>query len=85
MVNSVLFVGGGTASFFTAYELIQQGFKGKITIIEMGKDLKDRNCPKDKTGECIHCKNCAITRGFGVILDLQIKLSNILNTGRLYE
>ena len=63
MVNSVLFVGGGTASLFCAYELIEKGFKGKITIIEEGKDLKNRYCPKNKTGKCEHCKICAVTRG----------------------
>lgn len=77
MVNSVLFVGGGTASLFCAYELVEKGFKGKITIIEMGKDLKDRNCPKDKTGECIHCKNCSITSGVsgsGAFSDCKLSL-----------
>lgn len=63
MVNSVLFVGGGTASLFCAYELIEKGFKGKITVIEEGKDLKNRYCPKNKTGKCEHCKICAVTRG----------------------
>lgn len=63
MVSSVLFVGGGTASLFCAYELVEKGYKGKITIIEEGKDLKNRYCPKNKTGKCEHCKICAVTRG----------------------
>lgn len=61
--RSVLCVGGGTASLFCAYELLQRGHKGKITILEEGRDLKNRSCPKDKTGKCVHCNICSITAG----------------------
>ena len=77
MVNSVLFVGGGTASLFCAYELVEKGFKGKITIIEEGKDLKNRYCPKDKTGKCVHCKVCSLfgVTGSGSWSDAKLSLS----------
>ena len=63
MVKSIICVGGGTASLFCAYELLENGFTGSITILEEGKDLVHRNCPKDKTGKCVHCKICSITSG----------------------
>lgn len=77
MVNSVLFVGGGTASLFCAYELVEKGYKGKITIIEEGKDLKNRYCPKDKTGKCVHCKVCSLfgVTGSGSWSDAKLSLS----------
>lgn len=78
MLNNILFVGGGTVSLFGAYELIEQGYKGKIIILEAGKDLKDRNCPKDKTGKCVHCRNCNITSGVagsGAFSDAKLSLS----------
>ena len=65
LTNSIIIVGGGPAGIFCAYELVQQGYSGKITILEMGNLIEKRNCPKDKTGKCIHCKNCSITSGVG--------------------
>ncbi len=49
LTNSVVIVGGGPAGIFCAYELVQQGYNGKITILEMGNLIEKRNCPKDKT------------------------------------
>ena len=75
--SSVLFIGGGTASLFCAYELIKNQYNGKITIIEEGKDLKDRHCPKDITGKCIHCSTCSITHGLsgaGAFSDAKLSL-----------
>ena len=78
MVNSILCVGGGTASLFCAYELLENGFKGSITILEEGKDLEDRKCPKDDTGKCVHCNICSITGGVsgaGSFSDAKLSLS----------
>ena len=77
MKSSVLFIGGGTASLFCAYELIKNQYNGKITIIEEGKDLRDRHCPKDITGKCIHCSTCSITHGLsgaGAFSDAKLSL-----------
>jgi len=38
MANKVVMVGAGVANVNAATKLIDNGFKGKITIIDMGKD-----------------------------------------------
>lgn len=81
MINSVLCVGGGTASLFCAYELLKSGYTGKITIIEEGKDLKDRKCPKDRTGKCVHCKVCSLFGVTGSGSWSDAKLSKSTNVG----
>lgn len=63
MINSVIIVGAGPSSIFTALELINNGFNGKIEIFERGARVEARHCPKDKTGKCMHCKVCSITSG----------------------
>ena len=65
LINGTVIVGGGPAGIFCAYELIQQGYTGKITILEMGSLIEKRHCPKDKTGKCVHCTNCSVTSGVG--------------------
>lgn len=77
LTNSVLFIGGGTASLFCAYELIESGYSGRIMVLEEGKDLKNRSCPKDKTGKCIHCKVCSLfgVTGSGSWSDAKLSLS----------
>ena len=81
MINSVLFVGGGTASLFCAYELLRHDFKGRITVVEEGKDLKYRSCPKDKTGKCVHCKVCSLFGVTGSGSWSDAKLSKSTNVG----
>lgn len=81
MVNSVICVGGGTASLFCAYELLERGYQGKITIFEEGKDLKDRRCPKDKTGKCVHCRVCSLFGVTGSGSWSDAKLSKSTNVG----
>ena len=61
----VLIIGAGPAGIFTALELIHAGSKAKIALVEKGSQIKDRNCPKNKTKKCINCKPyCHITTGF---------------------
>lgn len=36
------YVGAGPATMFSVLHLIENGYKGKICIIEKGKSLKDR-------------------------------------------
>ena len=77
-LNNIVIVGGGPAGIFCAYELVQQGYSRKITILEMGNLIENRKCPKDKTGKCIHCKNCAVTGGFagaGCFSDSKLTMS----------
>ena len=64
-MRKVLIIGAGPAGIFTALELVKNGSKDDITIIEQGKLVENRVCPKAKTKECVHCKPyCNITSGF---------------------
>ena len=79
MKTDVLIIGAGPAGIFTALELILKGSKKSITILEKGKAVEDRHCPKDKTGRCVNCKPyCHITTGFsgaGAFSDGKLSLS----------
>ncbi len=79
MENSVIIIGAGPAGIFTAIEMIRNGSKKKITIIEKGRAIENRHCPKKQTKECINCKPyCHITTGFsgaGAFSDGKLSLS----------
>lgn len=60
----VVIVGAGPAGIFTAIEMLKRGTKQSILIIEKGKAIEKRSCPKHKLGKCISCKPCNITTGF---------------------
>ncbi len=73
-----IIVGAGPAGIFTALEMLRRGSKQKILIIEKGKAIEKRSCPKHKTGRCMNCKPCAITTGFsgaGAFSDGKLSLS----------
>lgn len=73
-----IIVGAGPAGIFTALEMLRRGTKQKILIIEKGKAIEKRACPKHKTGKCMNCKPCAITTGFsgaGAFSDGKLSLS----------
>lgn len=75
----VAIVGAGPAGIFTALEMIKKGSKKSIVIIEKGKSVENRKCPKTKTGKCVNCKPyCHITTGFsgaGAFSDGKLSLS----------
>lgn len=75
----VIIVGAGPAGIFTAYQLLENGFSGKIAIFEEGKTLEKRSCPKNVTKKCVQCKPCCnITAGFagaGAFSDGKLSLS----------
>ena len=75
----VAIVGAGPAGIFTALEMIKKGSKKSIIIIEKGKSVENRKCPKAKTGKCMNCKPyCHITTGFsgaGAFSDGKLSLS----------
>jgi len=79
MKTDICIVGAGPAGIFTALEMIRNGSKKKITIIEKGKAVENRACPKQKTQKCMSCKpNCHITAGFsgaGAFSDGKLSLS----------
>ena len=77
--TDVLIVGAGPAGIFTAIEMIKLGTKKKIVIVEKGKAIEHRSCPKIKTKQCMNCKPyCHITTGFsgaGAFSDGKLSLS----------
>lgn len=79
MDYDVIIVGAGPSGIFTALELIRQKSKKKVLLIEKGKRIEKRNCPKEKTKECVYCKPyCDITTGFsgaGAYSDGKLSLS----------
>ena len=65
MKTDVVIVGAGPAGIFTALEMLRKGTKQKIVIVEKGRSVRKRSCPKAKTGRCMNCKPyCHITTGF---------------------
>ncbi|MFL0167188.1 MULTISPECIES: NAD(P)/FAD-dependent oxidoreductase [Clostridium] len=79
MNYDVIIVGAGPAGIFTAYELKKQKPQSKILLVESGKSIDKRHCPKDKTKKCVSCKPyCHITTGFsgaGAFSDGKLSLS----------
>ena len=53
MKYDVIIVGAGPAGIFTALELVKNNSKYKILIVEKGKAIEDRRCPKSKTKKCV--------------------------------
>ena len=83
----VIIVGAGPAGIFTALEMLRKGTKQSILIIEKGKAIEKRSCPKHKLGKCINCKPCNITTGFsgaGAFSDGKYNITNDFG-GTLYE
>ena len=76
----VIIVGAGPAGIFTAYELVQEKESLKILILEKGRDIYKRKCPKHTNGGvCVHCKPCSITTGWagaGAFSDGKLSLSH---------
>lgn len=79
MKTDIVIVGAGPSGIFTALELLRRGSKKKIVIVEKGKAIENRHCPKKKTKQCVNCKpNCHITTGFsgaGAFSDGKLSLS----------
>ncbi|MGM9614186.1 MAG: NAD(P)/FAD-dependent oxidoreductase [Oscillospiraceae bacterium] len=79
MKTDIVIVGAGPAGIFTAVEMLRLGSQKKITIIEKGKAVENRRCPKATTNKCVNCKPyCAITTGFsgaGAFSDGKLSLS----------
>lgn len=79
MKADVVIVGAGPAGIFTALEIIRQGSKKRIIVVEKGASVEKRHCPKEKTKVCVNCKPyCHITTGFsgaGAFSDGKLSLS----------
>ena len=75
----LIIVGAGPAGIFTAVELLRHGSKKKMLLVEKGKPVEKRHCPKAEVGHCVNCRpTCAITTGFsgaGAFSDGKLSLS----------
>lgn len=80
MKYDVLIVGAGPAGIFTALELLRNNSGKRIVILEQGKPVQKRKCPKSISGKCEHCKPvCDITSGVagsGAFSDGKLSLSH---------
>ncbi len=78
--HDIIIVGAGPTGIFTAYELVKSSSDLNILILEKGRDIYSRNCPKpENSGECIYCKPCGITTGWagaGAFSDGKLSLSH---------
>ena len=79
MKTDVVIIGAGPAGIFTALEMIKKNSRKKIIMVEKGKAIENRHCPKATTGKCMNCKPyCHITTGFsgaGAFSDGKLSLS----------
>ena len=79
MKTDIVIIGAGPAGIFTALEMLKNGSDKKIVIVEKGKPVEERYCPKAKTKQCVNCKPyCHITTGFsgaGAFSDGKLSLS----------
>lgn len=80
MKYDVIIVGAGPAGIFCAYELVKNRQDLKILILEKGRGIANRKCPKHTNGgKCVHCKPCSITTGWagaGAFSDGKLSLSH---------
>lgn len=59
----VVIIGAGPAGMFAAYELAKQPLE--ILIVDMGRDINNRQCSMKTQGHCTHCTPCDIMCGVG--------------------
>lgn len=74
----VMIIGAGPSGIFCAYELIKERPELKILMVEKGRRIEERSCPKRTTKKCVGCQPCSITTGFagaGAFSDGKLSLS----------
>ncbi|NCA93243.1 FAD-dependent oxidoreductase, partial [bacterium] len=74
----VIIIGAGPSGIFAAYGLKRNAPELRVLIIEKGRSIDKRNCPKRITKTCIGCQPCSITTGFagaGAFSDGKLSLS----------
>lgn len=74
----MIIIGAGPSGIFCAYELMEKKKELKILMIEKGRRIEKRQCPKRVTKQCVGCKPCSITTGFagaGAFSDGKLSLS----------
>ncbi|MHA1739661.1 MAG: NAD(P)/FAD-dependent oxidoreductase [Candidatus Heimdallarchaeota archaeon] len=64
-MDEYVIVGAGPAGIFCALELVSNGITD-VTLIDRGKEVFKRKCPRrERNTECVACRVCDITSGFG--------------------
>lgn len=74
----VIIIGAGPGGIFAAYELLEKKPDCRVLMIEKGRPIEKRICPKRETKQCVGCKPCSITTGFagaGAFSDGKLSLS----------
>lgn len=74
----VIIIGAGPSGIFCAYELKERKPDCRILMIEKGRRIEERVCPKRTTKKCVGCQPCSITTGFagaGAFSDGKLSLS----------
>lgn len=74
----VIIIGAGPGGIFCAYELMDKNKDLKVLVVEKGRSIEKRQCPKRITKQCVGCKPCSITTGFagaGAFSDGKLSLS----------
>lgn len=74
----VIIIGAGPGGIFCAYELKKKDPGIRVLMIEKGRSIEKRNCPKRTTKRCLECHPCSITTGFagaGAFSDGKLSLS----------
>ncbi|MDD2971820.1 MAG: NAD(P)/FAD-dependent oxidoreductase [Lachnospiraceae bacterium] len=74
----VIIIGAGPGGIFCAYELMEKNKDLKVLMLEKGRSIEKRNCPKRVTKQCVGCSPCSITTGFagaGAFSDGKLSLS----------
>lgn len=74
----VIIIGAGPSGIFCAFELKRKNKDLQILLVEKGRPIEKRTCPKRVTKQCVGCKPCSITTGFagaGAFSDGKLSLS----------
>lgn len=74
----VIIIGAGPSGIFCAYELKNKSRNMNILMVEKGRPIEKRMCPKRTTKQCVGCQPCSITTGFagaGAFSDGKLSLS----------
>ena len=57
MLNyDIIIIGAGPSGIFCAYELLEHKKDLKVLMIEKGRRIENRECPKRKTKVCVGCQ-----------------------------
>lgn len=60
----VIIIGAGPAGIFAALELAAKN-KLRVLILEKGRDISQRSCPREGQDRCLNCSSCSIVSGWG--------------------